>query len=296
MGAARHVRGRFRPLVDPRRPGAFHNTVGYTIPDPWGIVQCWHPSCCGLSTDSAQNCISKLDLLDPHEIRQEGTVVPLYDETRHPCYNCHFPYAVVGLILTNVFVFILELINGPDWAIQYALVPYLVVHGVAVWTVFTSMFIHAGWLHLIGNMIYLWVFGDELDRYVMGSWRFLTFYLLCGLAATALQVAVDPSLRIPNLGASGAIAGVLAGFLVVFPRDEILTLFLVPIPIPVRLSALILIGFWFLFQLASSLLSIGSTGDGGVAYFAHVGGFVAGFLLVRLFATPPPRAAAGGRV
>ncbi len=222
-------------------------------------------------------------------------MVPVYDETRHPCYHCPFPYAVVGLIVANVLVFMLELINGPEWALQYALVPYLVVHGVAVWTIFTSMFIHAGWLHLIGNMVYLWVFGHELERYFMGPVRFLAFYLLCGFAATALQIAVDPSLQIPNLGASGAIAGVLAGFLVVFPRDEILTIFLVPIPIPVRLTALVLIGFWFLFQLVSSLLSVGSMGNGGVAYFAHVGGFVAGLVLVKLFAVPNPGRAAGGQ-
>jgi membrane associated rhomboid family serine protease len=213
-------------------------------------------------------------------------MIPIYDQTRHPCYNCRFPYAVTALIVAHVFVFLLELINGPDWALQYALVPTYVVHGVALWTIITSMFVHAGWLHLIGNMIYLWVFGDELDRFYMGPWRFLAFYFLCGLAATTFQVAVDPSLQIPNLGASGAIAGVLAGFLVVFPRDQILTIFLVPIPIPVRLSALILIGFWFLFQLVNGLLSVGSLGDGGVAYFAHIGGFIAGLVLVRLFAAP----------
>jgi membrane associated rhomboid family serine protease len=213
-------------------------------------------------------------------------MVPIYDRTRHPCYNCRFPYAVVGLIVANVFIFFLELYNGPDWALQYALVPYDVVHGVALWTVITSMFIHAGWLHLIGNMVFLWVFGDELDRYYMGPWRFLAFYFLCGFAATALQVAVGPSEQIPNLGASGAIAGILGAFLVVFPRDEILTFFLIPIPIPVTVSAVILIGFWFVFQLASGLLSIGSTGDGGVAYFAHVGGFVAGLVLARFFRSP----------
>jgi membrane associated rhomboid family serine protease len=223
-------------------------------------------------------------------------MVPLYDQTRHPCYNCRFPYAVVALITANVVVFLLELTNGPDWALQYALIPAYVVNGVALWTIVTSMFIHAGWLHLIGNMIYLWVFGDELDRYYMGPWRFLIFYFLCGFAATGLQVAIDPSLQIPNLGASGAVAGVLAGFLLVFPRDQIFTIFLVPIPIPVRLSALVLIGFWFLFQLGSSLLSLWANDTGGgVAYFAHVGGFIAGLLLVRLFASPELRPSGGSQ-
>jgi membrane associated rhomboid family serine protease len=221
-------------------------------------------------------------------------MIPLRDQTHHPCYNCRLPYGVISIITLNVIVFILELINGPEWAIQYALVPALVVHGEAWWTVITSMFLHAGWLHLLGNMIYLWVFGDELDRFYMGPIRFVIFYFLCGFAATALQVAVDPSLQIPNLGASGAVAGVLAGFLVVFPHDEILTFFITPIPIPVRVSAMILIGFWFLFQLASGLLSIGATGDGGVAYFAHIGGFIAGLVLVRIFAEPSLRATPGG--
>jgi membrane associated rhomboid family serine protease len=220
-------------------------------------------------------------------------MVPIYDQTRHPCNRCHYPYAVITLIALNVAIFLAEEFNGPDWALQYALVPSDVVHGLNLWTILTSMFIHAGWLHLIGNMVYLWVFGYELERYYMGPFRFVIFYLVCGLAATALQVAVDPSLTIPNLGASGAIAGVLGGFLVVYPRDEIFTFFLVPFPIPVRLSAIILIGFWFLFQLASGLLSIGDLGDGGVAYFAHVGGFVAGLVLVRLFAEPHPRAYPG---
>jgi membrane associated rhomboid family serine protease len=202
---------------------------------------------------------------------------------------------VVTLIALNVGVFFIELINGPQWALQYALVPDAVVHGQQLWTIFTSMFIHAGWLHLIGNMVYLWVFGEELDKYYMGSVRFFIFYVICGFAATALQVAVDPSLNIPNLGASGAIAGVLGGFLLIFPRDEILTVFLVPIPIPVRLSALILIGFWFLFQLGSGLLSIESLADGGVAYFAHVGGFLAGLVLVKLFGQSGTRVAPGGR-
>jgi membrane associated rhomboid family serine protease len=220
-------------------------------------------------------------------------MVPVYDETRHP--GGGFPYGVIILIAANLLVFSLEVINGPEWALQYAVIPNDVVHGTRVWTIFTAMFIHAGWLHLGGNMIYLWVFGDELDADYMGSIRFLVFYFLCGIAATALQILVDPTSKIPNLGASGAIAGVLGGFLVIFPHDEILTFFLVPIPIPVRLSAAILVGFWFLFQLASGLLSlVGPTGEGGVAYFAHVGGFVAGFALVRFFAEPRISRSSGG--
>lgn len=215
-------------------------------------------------------------------------MVPVHDESKHPCRPCHFPYAVVALIAVNVGVFLLELVNGADWALQYALVPDQVVHGRNVYTIFTAMFIHGGWLHLGGNMIYLWVFGNVIDRYIMGSLRFLSFYLVCGLAATALQIAVAPTLTIPNLGASGAIAGILGGFLILYPHDEILTFFLIPIPIPVELSAIVLIGFWFLFQLVSGLLSLDAISQGGVAYFAHVGGFAAGLALVRLFAEHQP--------
>ncbi|HVC35792.1 MAG TPA: rhomboid family intramembrane serine protease [Chloroflexota bacterium] len=220
-------------------------------------------------------------------------MVPIYDETHHR--DGGFPYAVVFLIAANFVIFFMELINGSQWSLQYALVPDSVVHGVALWTIITAMFIHAGWLHILGNMIYLWVFGDELDADYMGSGRFIAFYFICGLAATVLQIAVDPTSKVPNLGASGAIAGVLGGFLLIFPHDKILTFFLVPIPIPVRLSAAILVGFWFLFQLASGLLSLGGSDDqGGVAYFAHVGGFLAGLALVKLFAEPRINSHAGG--
>jgi rhomboid family protein len=213
---------------------------------------------------------------------------PIYDESKHPCRPCHFPYATVTLIAVNVLVFLIELANGADWALQYALVPNQVAHGEALYTVVTSMFIHASWLHLGGNMVYLWVFGNVIERHIMSSIRFTSFYFVCGFAATALQVAMSPSLTIPNLGASGAIAGILGGFLLLYPHDEILTVFLIPIPIPVPLSAIILVGFWFLFQLVSGLLSLGDLASGGVAYFAHVGGFVAGLALVRAFAQYQP--------
>ncbi|HLG51668.1 MAG TPA: rhomboid family intramembrane serine protease [Chloroflexota bacterium] len=219
-------------------------------------------------------------------------MIPLYDETRH---QGGIPFAVIGLIAANLVVFLLELINGPQWALAYAMVPSEIVRGQALWTIITAMFLHAGWLHLLGNMIYLWVFGDELDADYMGSLRFLGFYFLCGLLASLFQIVIDPTATVPNLGASGAIAGVLGGFLVIFPHDEILAFFLVPIPIPVRLSAAILVGFWFLFQLVSGLLSLGGIIEpGGVAYFAHVGGFLAGLALVRLFAEPRPGRRSGG--
>lgn len=222
-------------------------------------------------------------------------MVPLYDETKHPCRPCHFPYAVAGLIALNTLIFFMELANGTQWALQYALIPAEITQGQDLWTIVTSMFIHGGWLHLIGNMIYLWVFGNVIDRYVMGTLRFLTFYFVCGFAATALQIAVAPTLQIPNLGASGAIAGVLGAFLVLYPHDDILTLFLVPLPIPVHISALILTVFWFLFQLVSGVLALGDLTTGGVAYFAHVGGFLAGLALARAFAEHRPQTFTGGQ-
>lgn len=222
-------------------------------------------------------------------------MVPLYDETKHPCRPCHFPYAVVGLIALNTLVFLMELANGTQWALQYALVPAQISQGQDLWTIVTSMFIHGGWLHLIGNMIYLWVFGNVIDRYMMGTLRFLAFYFICGFAATVLQIAVAPTLHIPNLGASGAIAGVLGAFLVLYPQDDILTLFLVPLPIPVHVSALILTVFWFLFQLVSGILSLGSVASGGVAYFAHVGGFIAGLVLAQLFVEHRSQTPTGGQ-
>lgn len=149
-------------------------------------------------------------------------------------------------------------------------------------TLFTSMFIHGGLLHLLGNMLYLWIFGDNVED-AMGHGRFLIFYLLCGLIATATQTALSPHSAIPQIGASGAIAGVLAAYFMLFPYARVLTL--IPIFFFIRLMAIpavILLGFWFLFQVISGAGAVGASG-GGVAFFAHIGGFVAGGLLVFVF-------------
>jgi len=147
-------------------------------------------------------------------------------------------------------------------------------------TVLTAMFMHAGWLHVGGNMLYLWIFGNNIeDR--LGPWRFLGFYLLCGLAATALQAVVAPQIAIPTLGASGAVAGVLAAYLLLYPRARVVTaVFIFFIIELAALPAWLIIAVWFVIQLASGLGSLGRTSaTGGVAYFAHIGGFVAGLLL-----------------
>jgi len=192
-----------------------------------------------------------------------------------------FPVVLVLIIAANIVVFLMELAMGDSFILRYSMKPAEIVRGEHLETLFTSMFMHANLLHIFGNMLYLWVFGDELEANYLGPTRFGLFYLVCGLAAGALQIAVNPSSTVPNLGASGAIAGVLGGFQVVFPRDRILV-YIFPFW-HARITALMLIGFWFLTQLVSGVGSITSTTQTGVAYFAHIGGFIAGLVLVRLF-------------
>ncbi len=172
-------------------------------------------------------------------------------------------------------------------------------------TPFTAMFIHGGWLHLIGNMIFLWVFGDNVED-AMGHVRYVIFYLVVGLAATAAHVAVNQNDLVPAIGASGAIAGVLGAYLVLYPRatvTAILPIFFL-FWIPFHVPAALLIGFWFLLQLLSGVSALATTdvvgGGGGVAWFAHIGGFVAGLVLIKLFVlgrrpAPAPYAVFRGR-
>jgi membrane associated rhomboid family serine protease len=169
-------------------------------------------------------------------------------------------------------------------------------------TVFTAMFMHGGLLHLGGNMLFLWIFGNNVED-AMGRGRFVLFYLLAGLAATALQVVVGPGARVPNIGASGAIAGVLAGYLVLFPRARVATvIFIIFFFTILELPALLFLGIWFLQQVLFGYFDLTDPtgGGGGVAYFAHIGGFAFGLLAVKLFAgrrptgrRPPDRRAYG---
>ena len=160
-------------------------------------------------------------------------------------------------------------------------------HQIATWlTPFTAMFTHAGLLHLGGNMLFLWIFGNNVED-SMGPVRFVVFYLVGGLAATALQLVVGANSTTPNLGASGAIAGVLGGYIVMYPRARVVTVvFIIFLFTILELPATFFLGFWFLQQLAfGALQSANTVADGGVAYWAHVGGFAAGLLLIKLFAT-----------
>ncbi|MFZ0534902.1 MAG: rhomboid family intramembrane serine protease [Anaerolineales bacterium] len=192
------------------------------------------------------------------------------------------PVVTYILIVLNVLFFLVELTGGDAFIMKWAFVPsrFLANPAADFLTLFTSLFMHAGWLHLGGNMLYLWIFGDNVeDRF--GHVKFLIFYLLCGLAATAAQLAFSLSSNIPNLGASGAIAGVLGAYILLFPKARVSVLQGARV-IPV--SALIVIGLWFILQLFSGIGSIASSSNtGGVAFMAHIGGFVAGFLLTFLF-------------
>jgi membrane associated rhomboid family serine protease len=189
------------------------------------------------------------------------------------------PVVTYMLIALNVLFFLVEMSGGEAFIQRWAFVPrrFLADPAGDLATLFTAMFMHAGWMHLIGNMLYLWIFGDNVeDRF--GHARFLIFYLVCGLAATFAQLAFSADSAIPNLGASGAVAGVLGAYLLLYPRGQVRVMMgrgVVPAP------ALVVIGLWFVLQLFSGIGSVASNVDegGGVAYMAHVGGFVAGFLL-----------------
>ncbi|MBL8050451.1 MAG: rhomboid family intramembrane serine protease [Anaerolineales bacterium] len=189
------------------------------------------------------------------------------------------PLVTYGLILLNVLFFLIEMSGGDAFIMQWAFIPsrFLANPLADFPTLFTSMFMHAGLLHLGSNMLYLWIFGDNVeDR--LGHIKFIIFYLLCGIGATFAQLIFSLTSNIPNLGASGAIAGVLAAYLVMFPQGRVHVLMgrgVIP------MSALIVIGLWFGLQLLSGIGSIttASADTGGVAYMAHIGGFIAGFIL-----------------
>jgi membrane associated rhomboid family serine protease len=186
------------------------------------------------------------------------------------------------LIMINGIFFYLELNRGDPFIMRWAFTPASFSADPAgqFSTIFTAMFMHGGWLHILSNMLYLWIFGDNVeDRF--GHFKFLIFYLLSGIAATFAQYIFAPVSSVPLLGASGAIAGVLAAYVILFPRSPIRVLMGLWV---VRVRAIFVIGLWFLTQLLSGYALLGSMGDsGGVAYMAHVGGFITGLLLTFIF-------------
>jgi membrane associated rhomboid family serine protease len=216
-------------------------------------------------------------------------VIPLRDNI--PSYRT--PIVTVGLIAANILVYVNQLMLPPQEAVQfvhlYGLIPLeisggdlLVPHPVPLYaTVFTSMFVHGGLFHLGGNMLYLWIFGDNVEDRI-GRLKFLIFYLLSGLAAAATQIWTDPASKIPMVGASGAISGVLGAYLFLFPHARVLTL--IPLGFFYRLvevPALIVLGFWIIVQVLNGVGTLGVQ-VGGVAWFAHIGGFVAGLGMIVL--------------
>jgi membrane associated rhomboid family serine protease len=246
-------------------------------------------------------------------------MIPLKDNIP----NNRFPFVTVTLILINVVVYLLAIrhggsfFGGPDSeeVVKYGAIPTALTHclteheviegnqlvcahtgGIPTWqTIFTGMFMHASFLHIAGNMLFLWIFGNNVED-AMGPVKYVFFYLLGGIAALALQVAIDPSSTVPTLGASGAIAAVLGGYIVLYPRARVLTLiFIIFFFTVVELPALIVLGLWFIEQAVFAAVGLNDpTGSGGgVAYFAHIGGFAFGLTTIRLLATKrkrvPPR-------
>jgi membrane associated rhomboid family serine protease len=210
--------------------------------------------------------------------------IPLRDISRRPV---HRPVVTIAIIAINVVVFLLELAGGEPFVEQWAVIPAHIVTGQHWITILTAMFMHAGWMHIIGNMVFLWAFGPEIED-AMGPFRYLAFYLLGGIVASVAQIAAISSSTVPNLGASGAIAAVMGAFLITYPRDKIRTLLLLGWFITVTvIPASVLIGIWFLIQLFSQVGSVvAAQSGGGVAYMAHVGGFIFGAIIARLFEDP----------
>jgi len=222
-------------------------------------------------------------------------MIPLHDDNPTELT----PVVTIGFITTCVLVFFYQanLPVGPDntFVFQYGAIPALLFGEAdlsetplpipAYATLITSMFLHGSWMHLIGNMLYLWIFGNNIED-VMGHAKFIGFYLACGILAALSHALTDPSSAIPMVGASGAISGILGAYVLLFPRATVLVI--MPGLGTTRVAAGVVLGMWFVMQLLSGGMSIGSTG-GGVAFFAHIGGFVAGMALIGLFKRPNVR-------
>jgi len=211
-----------------------------------------------------------------------GGLIPLGDASRRPA---RMPIVTGLIILVNGFVFLMELMGGDAFVTMWSAIPAQIVTGHQWITLITSMFMHGSWMHIIGNMVFLWAFGPEIED-AMGHWRYLVFYFAGGLVAMIAQVATDPHSTVPILGASGAIAAVMGAFLVTYPRDQIRSLLFIFIFVRTTfVPAALLIGFWFLVQLFDAG-SVTTEQTGGVAYLAHVGGFIFGVVTARLLEDP----------
>ena len=207
-------------------------------------------------------------------------MIPLSDETRRAE---HFPIVTAALIAANVLAFVLELANGNAFILRWSVVPHdITANGHHLETLVTALFLHASWSHIIGNMIFLWAFGPQIED-AMTPPRYAAFYILGGIVSMGAQIGADPGSAIPCLGASGAIAAVMGAFLVTYPRDKIRTILFFGWFFRVTfIPAALLIGFWFLIQLVDMGVVAG-TQSGGVAYLAHVAGMIFGAVTGRMF-------------
>lgn len=213
-------------------------------------------------------------------------MIPISDDNRGRQSTAYVNYALIAL---NVLIFLYELLLGDarlnDFINRWGATPAQITAGHAWYTLLTCTFLHGGWLHVGGNMLFLWVFGDNVED-VMGHVSYLIFYLLVGVLASVTQVVIDPHSTVVTIGASGAISGVLAAYMVLFPKGRIMSLIFLGIIITrVFLPAWIMIGYWIVLQIIAGVSSfgIGASAAGGVAYFAHIGGFIAGLALVWVF-------------
>jgi len=224
-------------------------------------------------------------------------MIPLKDE--NPKKN--LPFINFIFILTNVAVFIYQPSSEELLRVfynTYGLIPNnftnIFQNGLPqilgiMQSVFSSLFVHGGFIHLAGNMLFLWVFGDNIE-YAVGHFNYVIFYFLCGIAATLTQVFIESNSLIPVIGASGAISGVLGAYIIKYPKNKITTLFIIIIFIKlVKIRAVYLLGIWFVYQLLQGYLSLGQESMGGVAWFAHIGGFISGIILVNIFKKRPNR-------
>lgn len=208
-----------------------------------------------------------------------GGLIPLTDASRRPL---RIPIVTICIIVVNFAVFWLEISNGEPFVQKWAAIPANIVAGHGWVTILTSMFMHGSWSHILGNMVFLWAFGPQIED-AMGQLKYTIFYLLGGLVAMLAEIALMPSSHVPNLGASGAIAAVMGAFLVTYPADKIRVILIILVFVRIRLiPAVVLIGFWFLTQLVN-VGSVTMVQTGGVAYAAHVGGAIFGMIFGRLF-------------
>ncbi|MCA9735874.1 MAG: rhomboid family intramembrane serine protease [Deferribacteres bacterium] len=201
-----------------------------------------------------------------------------------------FPFITTILLAANISVHVFRWFmpetDSTNIILAFGAIPDRILAGEGIFTLFTSMYLHGDIVHLIGNMLYLWVFGDNVEN-IMGPIKFIIFYHLCGLGATMMHVFIEPASHIPMIGASGAISGVLGAYLLQFPRARVSVV--VPVLIflhTMRIPAFFVLGIWFVFQILSGLGALENGARDGIAWFAHIGGFVIGMLLLRFFQDP----------